>query len=112
MANPLKPRGGSPEDLQNVREAAQVLKEIAIVALGAVGAYSHMSGGDEDAAAALASTLRESITRMGWLADFAAHKLGYGAVKGDAAAWMLPPVYHAIAQAGERPVHALPSGRE
>jgi hypothetical protein len=41
--------------------------------------------------------LRETVCRLGWLADLAHDKLGgLMTVRGDAEAWMLPPAYHDV----------------
>lgn len=41
-------------------------------------------------------TLRRLLQRIGWLADLASDKLGQEMLIGDAAAWMLPPMYHEV----------------
>ncbi len=61
--------------------------------------------GGEDHKATLADMLRESICRIGWLADLGAEKIGQCATRdagdgADVAQWLLCPAYHRAADRG------------
>ncbi len=49
----------------------------------------------------LARKLRDTICRIGFIADQGAHDLGKGYVRGDAVLWLLPPAYHGVAYEAE-----------
>ena len=80
------------KDQPGAQLAADLLQEIAMIATRADTMVRMTGVNDLDEAEAFIGMLRDSITRIGWIADMGLNQLNAGEIGGDAKWWMLPPV--------------------
>lgn len=77
--------------------AAVLFEEIAGLADSADKLMYSAECDDLDACYKLAHQLRDTLCRVGWLADKGSEDTGGSVIRWGAEAWMLPPAYHGVA---------------